>query len=169
MPHQAGGMTGPAAGLVEVQVLGLPLDIWARTQEHMDGLLREFTLLVAGDATSTTRHAPRRLLDLVAELEADYAGMTSDQEQQLAEAADAGKDAIDLTYLVPTSVREACRRLDEALDEADRYCLEGEYLLTLATPADARAFRRWFLVQFMEQIDGRPARSWPEWQAADAG
>ncbi len=43
-----------------------PLDIWQRTQEHFDGLLREFALIVQ-DAEARAA-APGRLLDLVAEL-----------------------------------------------------------------------------------------------------
>ena len=45
------------------------------------------------------------------------------------------------------------------LDEADVFCREGE-LLTLATPADEVAFRRWFLNEFVRQLRGEPPRRW---------
>lgn len=160
-------MNGEPDPFVEVHLLRLPLAIWSETQEHMDELLREFTLLQAGEANPKDHPAPRRLLELVAELQADYAGVASDQEEQLAAAAEAGERSLDLTYRVPVGVGDACRRLEAALDEADRYCREGDYLLTLATPPASAAFRRWFLGQFVDQIDGKPPRSWDDWGPPD--
>jgi hypothetical protein len=46
------------------------------------------------------------------------------------------------------------------LDDADEYCREGRHLLTLATPPDLLAYRRWYLQQFVDQARGRPATPW---------
>lgn len=152
--------------LLTVRVLGIPLTVWARAEEHIDGLLREFTLILASEAQGGETHVPRRLLELIDELEGDYAALTSEQRSQLVAAAEHGRDTIDLEYRVPPDVADACRRLEQALDAADRYCAEGEYLLTLATPSDALAFRQWYLGEFVRQIGGQPPQPWAEWAAA---
>ncbi|MGH9088652.1 MAG: hypothetical protein ACRDYZ_11195 [Acidimicrobiales bacterium] len=154
---------GAAPELREVHIVGLPLAIWARAEEHADGLLREFALIAASEARGGEAHLPRHLLELIDELEADYAGLTVEQQSQLTDAASRGLDAIDLVYRVPPEILPACRRLGDALDAADRYCRDGEYLLTLATPPDALAFRRWYLGEFIRQIEGQPAQPWLDW------
>lgn len=150
---------------VEVRILQLPLDVWARVDERMDGLMREFTLIAASDAKGGEAHVPRRLMALIEELQRDYASLTADQEAQLRDAASAGDDALDLVYQVPAGVSAACVRLDEALDAADEYCRRGEHLLSLAPEPDQMAFRRWYLEEFVRQIDGQPPRPWPQWAA----
>jgi hypothetical protein len=45
------------------------------------------------------------------------------------------------------------------LEEADEYC-RSDQLLTLATPPTLVAFRRWYLGEFIAQIDGRPPQPW---------
>lgn len=147
-------------------MVGLPLALWALAQEHLDGLLREFTLLTAGAHLGVEQHEPRQLLELLAELETDYEGISATQEKQLVDAVESGTDAIDLVYAVPPSAASACRRLAEVLDAADDYCRAGDHLLSVATPPGALAFRRWYLGEFVAQIEGAPPLSWPEWQAA---
>ena len=41
--------------LVQVRLLQLPLDVWQRTQEHVDGLLREFVLIVQDEEARAAR------------------------------------------------------------------------------------------------------------------
>jgi hypothetical protein len=61
---------------------------------------------------------------------------------------------------VPPSAGDASRELDRMLDETDDFCRDGT-LLTLAPPADVVAFRRWYLTELVEQLEGRPAHPWP--------
>ena len=76
------------ADLHEVHLLEVPVGLWAKAQEQTDGLLREF------------------------------AGVSSEQEQQLFAAAGAGQPVIeDLVYLVPGAAAVAA--LGDMLDEAD--------------------------------------------------
>jgi len=37
-----------------------------------------------------------------------------------------------------------------------------QQLLTLATPAEAKSFRDWYLGQFVGRIEGQPPLPWPE-------
>lgn len=152
----------PADSLAEVRLLGLPVSLWSQTREHLDGLLREFTLLTAVSPGGSAARVPDRLLHLVAELRSDYGSVGAQQQLVLAEAADQGRAALDLTYRVPLSAGGACARLDDALDVADEFCRSGEHLLCLAASPEAVAFRRWYLGEFASQIAGQPPVPWPE-------
>ncbi len=91
----------------------------------------------------------------------DRFGSYSDQ---LADAAARGSAELDLHYRVPAAVGPAARHLGELLDEADRYCTEGQHLLTLAAPEELVRLRWWFLDQFIEQPQGRPPVAWSDYR-----
>ena len=55
------------------------------------------------------------------------------------------------------------------LDEADRYCRQGRHLLTLATPDDLLAYRRWYLREIAEQLAGAAPVPWPVYARAADG
>lgn len=159
-------MTNALGGeLREVHILGFPVSIQARAQEHLDDLLREFVLIAADNDRGPASQVPAQLLDLIAEIQRDYAGANQDQEARLVEARESGVESIDLVYRVPASAAAAATRLGDALDAADTYCLSGEHLLTLATPPEAQELRRWYLGQFVGQISGAGPTSWSEWIA----
>jgi hypothetical protein len=145
--------------LVKVKIVGLPLDAYQEAAQHTDGLMREFAL-IRDPSTDGAPDVPRRLLDLVERLGQQFQGFTGDQEAALAAAVARGVTSIDLEYLVPAAARDAAVALGQMLDEADEYCRRGGALLTLATPPRALAFRRWFLDQFVRQIDGQAPEPW---------
>lgn len=147
--------------LVEVRLLGLPLQVWQRTQEHVDGLLREFMLIVQDDEARAA--TPGRLLGLIEELTAGYGEFSEEQRRQMEAALARGEAEIDLTYQVPPGAAGAAQLLGDMLDEADDYCRRGDHLLTLATPAEALRFRRWFIGEFVDQVAGRPPTLWPDY------
>ncbi|GAB3598263.1 hypothetical protein GCM10027446_28060 [Angustibacter peucedani] len=165
-----------AVDLRDVRVLDFPLDVWQRAQEHGDALVRELTLIAqsrvdgesepADDDGPAQLDLPRRLVALVGELTHRYDGMATDVERQRDDALDRGEARVDLTYTVPAHVGEACRHLGQVFDDADFYCRQGEHLLTLATPPEALAFRRWFLGEFVRQLEGEPPVSWTTYAAA---
>ncbi len=155
----AGGST-----LVLVRIVGLPLDVYRRVSEHTDELLREFTLIRGEDG----EHVPARLLALIDELNARFAGFTEGQRTAMQEALARGDAEIDLLYQVPPEASEAAVRLAALLDEADDFCRAGD-LLTLASPPEGVAFRRWFLEEFVLQVRGEPPRSWATFLEREAG
>jgi hypothetical protein len=152
-----------AGNLVTVRILGLPVPLHARAAEHGEELRREFVLIA-----EQLRHAddrpslPRRLLDLIAVLEHRYSGFTAEQEDILDRAIAAGERTIDLTFRVPPDAAQAALALGAMLDEADEYCREGRHLLTLATPPELVAYRRWYLQEFVDQIAGRRPTPWTD-------
>ena len=151
--------------LLDVHLLQLPVDVWARTQEHSDELLREFALIAADPESAGA--VPARLTRLVEQLNQIYGGVATEQENQLFAAAEAGVDVIDdLAYSLPAAVADACVSLSELLDEADAFCLAGKHLLTLATPPELVRFRRWYLEQFASQLTGADPVPWPDYAPA---
>jgi hypothetical protein len=154
-------VTGQNGQLVDVELRRVPVELQARAAEHAEELQREFVLIAEGLQHSEGAPAlPRRLLDLVEALQREFGGFTAEQEDRFDEASRAGVPTIDLTFRVPPTVAEAAVALGQMLDEADEYCREGRHLLTLATPPDLVAYRRWYLQQFVDQVAGRPPEPW---------
>ena len=126
-----------------------------QSAEHTDELLREFALL-RGERTD---HVPARLLTLIDEVRARFGAFSEGPRQLMQEAQARGETEIDLHYELPPEAGAAARRLGALFDEADEFCRSGD-LLTLATPPQGVAFRRWYLDEFQRQIDGHPPRRW---------
>jgi hypothetical protein len=164
-------VTGDLGPIVAVRLLELPVDLQSAAQEHMDGLQREFALLVEGrrQAGEDQHELPDRLLEVIQALDNRYASFVARPEAELEAARQAGKTRIDLVYEVPTAAAGAARELGSILDQADDYCREGEHLLTLAAPEPVARYRRWFIEQFVEQIAGAEPVSWPEYARSYAG
>ena len=154
-------MTAQEAPMVTVRLIRFPLDLAAESTEHFEGLKREFALLAMRAPESA--EVPKRLLDLVAALTDRYAGLTEATNRERDEAIARGETVSDeLSYTVPPAVADACVDLASMLDDADEYCRQGELLLTLATPPQLVAFRRWYLGEFVAQLQGEPPLPWTE-------
>ena len=107
---------------------------------------------------------PTRLAQLIDTLTADFEGVSTEQEQQLYDAAAANQPVIDeLVYTIPRAAVPASKALGVMLDEADEFCRQGKHLLTLAADDELVRFRRWFLDQFIDQADGKPPVAWPDY------
>jgi anti-anti-sigma factor len=169
-PRGIDRVTDVAGDLIEVKLIGLPVDRHQRAVAHQDALQREFDIIRTHlDAGAV----PQRLAALMDELRTRFGGLTDQPNAELAAAVDRGDQFIDLRYHVPAAVGPALDRLMDIFDEADSFCRDGSALLTLATPAEAVTYRRWFLGQFVEQTAGRPPTPWAEFEtrepAASAG
>jgi hypothetical protein len=155
-----------SADLVPVRLLELPVGVHARAREHSEALRREFQLIAQGrspDRPDESATVPERLLELTAALTGSYARFTTGQDALIEDALDAGREHVDLSFRVPAEAALGAAALGAMLDEADDYCRQGRYLLTLATPPDLVTYRRWYLGEFVHQIAGHPPRSWPQY------
>lgn len=154
-----------AADVFEARMVQLPVRLWARSQEHHDALMREFALMsVPSDEEEKQRHVPTRLTQLMGTLTADFEGVSTEQEQQLFAAAEAGAEVIDeLVYTLPRAAAPPSKVLGEMLDESDEYCRQGQHLLTLASDDELVRFRWWYLDQIIDQADGKPPVPWPDY------
>ena len=164
MPDDRGTADG---GLVTILILGMPVPVYLRASEHGDELMREFALIAASAAASGGEvEVPTRLTAVVEEMRGRFSGFTLQPEAELADAARRGVDVINLEYRLPPEAIQAAADLGDLLDEADEFCRSGD-LLTLATPAEALAFRRWFLGEFARQAAGEAPLPWSDWDASD--
>jgi hypothetical protein len=135
-----------------------------RSAEHNDELLREFALI----REEGPDHVPARLLALTGELNARFGAFSEGPRKAMEDALARGDTELDLQYQVPAEAGAAARQLGALLEEADDFCRAGD-LLTLATSAEGRAFRRWFLDEFELQIQGHPPRPWSSVVIAGGG
>jgi anti-sigma B factor antagonist len=139
---------------VTVHLVGLPLDVRRRASDHATTLFRELALVRAG----VEAEAGERLRAFADEIQARFSGFTQQQRELLDAAGDEG--TIDISYDLPPEVADACERLNTLMDEIDDLCQAGELVTLVATP-EARAFRHWFLGEFIAQIrEGRPPQPW---------
>jgi anti-sigma B factor antagonist len=73
-----------------------------------------------------------------------------------------GQTAVDLVFELPPGIVEATEQLASLFDELDDFCRHGD-LLTLVTPADLAAYRRWVFGEVANQVrDGRAPRPWAD-------
>lgn len=144
--------------LVDVLILGFPLDVQQASNAWHDELLREFALVALSHDEGAD--VPRRLLELVDQTRVNYSEFTHDVEASQIEMRSSGASRGDFSYRVPSSVADACADLNTALDNAESFCATGN-LLTMEPPALVSAFRRWVLGEFVRQIraEGAPV-SW---------
>jgi hypothetical protein len=157
-----GGVT--PADRVEVHLLQLPVPLAERARQHFEGLMREFTLIAAGNEEGGSQHpTPARLIELVDALTVQFAGVSTEADQRLQDAIDARLEVIDDHILVlPPAAGPASQALGDMIDEADDYCRAGEHLLTLASPADCIVYRKWYLGQVISQLAGATPVAWPD-------
>jgi hypothetical protein len=157
----------PDAERVDVLLMDLPVPVWARAREHGEGLLREMQLMLV-KSEAKGHPLPRRLAELVATLTERYAGVADIQTEQIRAAHTRGLRQIDVAYPLPRSARADIEALSTMFDEVDEFCRAGE-LLTLATPPEAVAFRKWYFGEIIRQLDGELPTSWVEWRSAHGG
>ncbi len=152
-----------AESLVTVHLVGFPLQVYLRSAEHHDGLMREFALLAMDPPVDVPGHeVPAKLRELVDAVSRQYGGFTDRANATRDDALAAGRDSVDLVYEVPPQAAEAAQALGDMLDQADEFCRNGD-LLTMATPPEAVAFRRWYLDEFARQIGGEAPLPWAEY------
>jgi anti-sigma B factor antagonist len=151
--------------LHEVLILGLPLELHRRARDHQATLQRELDLVAAAHDPES---APARLRALSEQMTRRFSDLTEDPSNQLETALESGGGTLDLRVELPADAADAVEILDRALDEVEDFCREGQ-LLTLLTPPDAVAYRRWFLRQVTTQLRRGPPVRWedsPEARAA---
>ena len=142
--------------LVTVRLVGVPVEIHRRAGDHQDTLARELALVDVGAEADVSE----RLAALTDDLRQRFGAFTGEQREALLAADERGDATIDLAYELPAEAADASERLGALLDEVDELCRTGE-LVTLVTPPDLLAYRRWILGEFVEQIrSGREARPW---------
>ena len=154
-------MSGPDGELREIRVLQFPLDVYERATEAFEGQRREFVLVAM--RTPEAQDVPERLLQLVDALSEEFQGLNPEADEVRDLALGRGDRVVDeLVYRMPAAAMDACVALNGMMDEADEFCRKGDVLLSLASPPEAVAFRRWYLGEITGQMVGESPLPWPE-------
>src|SRR3954452_905275 len=116
--------------MARIHVLELPVELWRRTQEHTDELIREFMLIASEERQEqpSGHTVPTRLLTVIDELTQRYAGFGEENETKLADAAERGDASIALVYVLSVDVSDDFPRLGGVLGEADDFFRQVEHL-----------------------------------------
>jgi anti-sigma regulatory factor (Ser/Thr protein kinase) len=139
-------------------LLGYPVRLGMRAQEHTDGLLRE-CLLVHQAAAAGHTSAPGQLVALADMITARYSAVLAEPERRKAAAYAMGDATIDLVYPLPAETGEVVAAWQAASDALDAYAAQNA-LLTLQTPPDIAALQAWAVQQFLAQADGAAPTRW---------
>ncbi len=154
-------MTIDPGKLRVVRLLEFPLDVNQRATEAFEGMRREFTLVAM--RTPEASDVPTRLLELITALTDEFEDVGAGPGREGDEALARGETVLaELVHRVPPSVVPAFVALNDMCDEADGYCRQGDVLLSMASPPEAIAFRRWFLGEFTAQVAGQEPLPWPD-------
>jgi hypothetical protein len=150
-------MATDAPGRRCVHLVDVPVDLYHRSQQHTDDLLRELVLIagMAGidgaDGHWQARHALR-----------------VEAAPVLDRARESGDAQVTLTYGVDGDLVASAREWEALLDQLDELCRSGT-LLTMADP-EVALFSRWFCAEIVHQLrDGQPPCPWPQYRRQQAG
>jgi anti-sigma regulatory factor (Ser/Thr protein kinase) len=161
-PTTEGGPLPPDWDLV--RLVGCPVRLSLRQDEHLDELMREFQLLSADRDNDDSLALARQIEGLLhAPAHARFTG------RRLAEVADrAGRTEVDIDMAMPRLAATWIRELDRAVRAADTLC-EEQRLLTLASTQDLRDLRAWMTESIVAQIErGAAPEAWQDWRARRA-
>jgi anti-sigma regulatory factor (Ser/Thr protein kinase) len=145
----------------EVVLVGYPVDLGLRLQEHYEAVVRECQLMAAPREPWSTP-LPPRLVELATILSQRYTAELSqlarpDPRRIAAQAQ--GLHAVDLTFPATSEQLELLASWQHILDDVDAYSASGDLLAPTISPALAK-LRGWALREFSRQWDGHPPTPW---------
>lgn len=147
---------------VDIRLLGLPVLVFEHYRVWYDELRRELRLLALTHGTDYPLAMELSGLTLRAEQEQRQ----TRGREQLAAAATAGLDRVDVELAMPVSAPGTLARLGELLQEVDVFCAEQRLLTLAATPQQVR-LRSWYFGEVERQGRGEPPRPWTGGYAVD--
>ena len=138
-----------------------PLRLWAEQEEYTQGLLREFKLLLIGEASSTAQEAaPGRLVDLAQMFETRFGPLLQLISKERQAAYDQGQDRMDSQIPLVEGTPELLEQVRQVLDAADDFCRQGDLLL-LPRPPHLVALSDWSRSELIAQYGGAAPTPWP--------
>ncbi len=154
-PAVAGDHDGVAARTdvpeYTIELGDVPTDLLVSAKAHVDSIVREFALVLSGAASGQTAAVSADMARLIDAVTSRFANARESIKRQALAAAAAGEGRTRLVLTLPLSAADAGREYLEALDEVDAYARAAR-LLTLETPPQHRAFRRWYVNSLVDQL-----------------
>ncbi|MCK9898227.1 SpoIIE family protein phosphatase [Frankia sp. AgB32] len=136
-----------------VRLGDVPTALLLAAKNHVDGLVREFTLAVGGAASGTSAALPERLGELLTTVTTRFAGPRQAIKRQALAASASGHLRTPLELVLPPSAADDAERYLAALEEIEDYARAAR-LLTVESPPQHVAFRRWYIGSLVEQLHG---------------
>lgn len=138
-----------------------PLRLWVEQNEYFDGLLREANLLLIGEESGAVSHAaPRRLVQLAAELRGRFGGLLQTVNDERQSALDQGLDRMDSRVPLTEGLPVVLEHIRIALEETDEFC-RRDRLLVLPRSTELIAFGTWAGTELIAQYEGAEPTPWP--------
>lgn len=138
----------PALEQVRIVLTDLDTRLVARSEAHIEAVLRELRLLVGAGSTGPDQ---LRTAESVLTAAAAADSIRSSWRHQLSVAIASGLDLVDLTCTVRRDDAELIRDLSHALDEADRLTRAG-LLLVAPAPVELSETRQSYLRRVLAQL-----------------
>lgn len=136
----------------EVRLDGVPVRLFLESQDHQHDLIKELKLVEIGERFDlTARQTSHELAVLIAGILDRYADVRTATRRQALAAMQRGEEQVTLAVPVRPGMAQALRDWLKLLEQADRFCEQGE-LLTLAARPPVRALRRWYVEQITAQL-----------------
>ena len=153
-PREHSGATPEQGQWHSLCLLGVPVDLFLKSQQHTDDLVRELWLVSESDADHGLR-----ALERAADAYARRAHVVRNASlEAVADARERGDTMIDLRLRVPPGTAELTVQWAELLERLDELCRAGT-LLTLPASEEVRRFRRWYAAETLRQLrDGHAPR-----------
>jgi hypothetical protein len=149
------GIAHTRMGEIAIQIKGVPVLAFSRFQRHHRDLRREIRLLAL--AHEEDYPLAKVLSEHFNALEAPLRSNMG--REQVDEALEAGREAIDLRLRMTPHVARQIGELIDLLDAADDFG-RAERLLTAPRSPEQRAFQIWFLSEFRRQAAGAAPQPW---------
>ena len=138
-----------------------PLRLWAESEEHSDGVLREFALLLLGQEQGDgVTSAPAQLVALAEMFTTNFGQLLDAIRQERMDALGRGDDRMDSQVPMVDGTPELLGQVEQVLTAVDEYCQQGA-LLALARPAQVKALTDWTLAEVVAQYGGAEPTPWP--------
>jgi len=141
--------------LVTVQLLGMPVDLFAHLRRHFNELGRELRLLAITDGDR---------YPLAQEFSETYLQVEYERRQVagievLDQAIHEGGLTVDLTYVTPPTAPATMQRLAGLIHRVYAE-LSGSVLLSVSPPDELVDLEDWYLGEFASQAAGEPPHPW---------
>ena len=141
--------------LLTIQLLGMPVELFAHLRRHFNELGRELRLLAITDGDRYPLAVDFAETYLQVEFERRQVVGLEVLDRAITDRA----SAVDLTYLVPPSAPATMQRLSRHLREVyDR--LSGSVLLSVRPPDDLIDLQQWYFGEFNGQANGEEPTRW---------
>jgi GAF domain-containing protein len=138
----------------------VPTDLLLAAKAHVDNLIREFSLATTGAKTGASMAVPPHLAALIDVIMNQFAEPRQAIKRQALAAATRGDERTFLTMTMPATAAAAGREYLLALDEVESYARAAR-LLTLESPPEHKAFRRWYVNALVDQLSASSVGATP--------